>query len=268
MKRVLSVQDLSCLGKCSLSVALPVLSAMGCACTVLPTAVLSTHTAFPAPHYRSLTEDMLPAARHWKSVGAAFDGISVGYLADPRQTEAVEQILDLFDTRAVIDPVMGDHGRLYQGITHSHVEAMQDLSCLASALLHNVTEAGLLAGLPYQQTTDGQYLRQLLERLCRRQTQAVIITGLTPSAEKTGFVGIQAEEGMFSYQTNRIPKNQHGTGDLFSAVFSGAYLLGKAPQDAAALAAAFVERVLESAPEATPFGVQFEPHLPWLWSQI
>lgn len=268
MKHILTIQDLSCVGKCSLTVAQPVLSAMGIACSVLPTAVLSTHTAFPQTYIRSLTEDMEPICRHWQQAGVQFDAVLVGYLSDPEQAEAVAQILEAFPCPMILDPVMGDHGRLYQGITHSHVEAMQDLSCLASVLLPNVTEAGLLAGLPYQQTTDGQYLRQLLERLCRRQTQAVIITGLTPSAEKTGFVGIQAEDGMFSYQTNRIPKNQHGTGDLFSAVFSGAYLLGKAPQDAAALAAAFVERVLESAPEATPFGVQFEPHLPWLWSQI
>ena len=147
MKRILSIQDLSCVGRCSLTVAQPVLSAMGCACTVLPTAVLSTHTAFPAPLCRSLTEDMVSIARHWKSVGAGFDLIGVGYLADPQQAEAVEQILSLFDAPAVIDPVMGDHGKLYTRLTQAHVQAMtrlcRDLKVSVITALSVATTASL-----------------------------------------------------------------------------------------------------------------------------
>lgn len=268
MKHVLSVQDLSCLGKCSLSVALPVLSAMGCACTVLPTAVLSTHTAFPAPHCRSLTEDMLPAARHWKSVGAAFDAISVGYLADPGQAEAVEQILRLFGAATVIDPVMGDHGRLYSRLTQDHVQALAALCRRGDYLLPNVTEAALLTGLPYREQPDEGYLRELTAGMLEFGAKAVVITGFLWDAETTGFAGAHRETGAFSYRAARIPKRLHGTGDLFSAVFTGSLVRGNCVYDAACLAARFVERVAAATEEESPFGVAFEPQLPWLWEQI
>ncbi len=268
MKHILTIQDLSCVGKCSLTVAQPVLSAMGIACAVLPTAVLSTHTAFPNPHCRSLTGDIVPICRHWQESGVAFDAILLGYLSDPEQAEAVLEVLQAFPCPVILDPAMGDNGRLYSGITPDHVEAMRDLSTLAEVLLPNVTEASHLSGLPYQEQTDGHYLRQMLESLCRRNTKSVIITGVSPAPEFTGFAGIQAEEGMFSYQAQRRPKSLHGTGDLFSAVFTGAYVRGMAPYEAAELAAQFVERVIDATPQATPFGAAFETQLPWLWTQL
>ena len=147
MMRVLSVQDLSCLGKCSLTVALPVLSAMGCAATALPTTLLSTHTAFPNPHRRSLTEDLMPICEHWKSIGAQFDTVATGYLADPQQVEAVGYVLSAFeDALHIVDPVMGDHGRLYSSITEEHVQAMAALCRRADVILPNVTEAAMLTG--------------------------------------------------------------------------------------------------------------------------
>ena len=268
MKHVLSVQDLSCLGKCSLTVALPVLSAMGCACTVLPTAVLSTHTAFPAPHCRSLTEDMLPAARHWKSVGASFDAISVGYLADPRQAEAVEQILSEFDAATVIDPVMGDHGKLYSRLTPEHVQAMAALCRRGDYLLPNVTEAALLTGLPYREQPDEGYLRELTAGMLEFGAKAVVITGFLWDSETTGFAGVHRQTGEFSYRAHRIPKSFQGTGDLFSAVFTGSLARGNSVYGSACLAAGFVERVAAGTEESSPFGVEFEPQLPWLWDQL
>jgi pyridoxine kinase len=269
MKKVLTVQDLSCVGKCSLTVALPILSAMGLSCSVLPTAVLSTHTAFPSPHIRSLTGDIGPICEHLQSVGAEFDGILVGYLSDPEQAEAVLELISTFDCPVILDPAMGDHGKLYSGITREHVDAMKDLATLAQVLLPNVTEAALLAGLPYPEQTDGHYLRMMLERLCMgRKTDTVIITGTESSRERTGFVGIQKQEGMFSYRAERRDKRLHGTGDMFSAVFTGAYLLGKDPMEAGELAARFVEQVLDATEEATPFGGSFEKCLPWPWEQL
>lgn len=268
MKHVLTIQDLSCVGRCSLTVALPVLSTMGIACSVLPTAVLSTHTAFPNPHCRSLTEDIGPICRHWQAQNVQFDAILVGYLSDPEQAEAVLEVLSAFPCPVILDPAMGDHGKLYSGITQDHVDAMKDLSTLATVLLPNVTEASRLTDLPYQEQTDGHYLRQMLEMLCRRNTQSVVITGIAPDAEHTGFVGLQAQEGMFSYRAQRKPKSLHGTGDLFSAVFTGAYVLGKEPWEAAELAAGFVEQVIDATPQATPFGAEFERQLPWLWSKL
>lgn len=268
MKRVLSIQDLSCLGKCSLTVALPVLSAMGCACSVLPTAVLSTHTAFPNPHCRSLTEDIFPMAQHWKSVGADFDAITVGYLADPEQAEQVKQVLDLFGDTVILDPVMGDHGKLYSRLTLDHVEAMAGLCRRASFLLPNVTEAALLTGLPYRERADEGYLRELADGLHDFGVKGAIITGFLWDDEHTGFYGYDRREGNFSYRAKRIPKSLHGTGDLFAATFAGGLMAGKQACDAATLAAKFVERVVAATPEASPFGAEFESQLPWLVQQI
>lgn len=268
MKRILTVQDLSCAGRCSLTVALPILSAMGINCSVLPTAVLSTHTGFPTPHIRSLTEDIVPVCDHLVQVGAEFDGILVGYLSDARQAEAVLEVMSAFDCPVILDPAMGDHGKLYSGITDEHVSAMGDLASMAEVVLPNVTEACMLTGLPYQAQTDGHRLRMMLEGLCRKKTKTVVITGIAPSDRETGFVGLQSGEGMFSYRADRKDVTLHGTGDMFSAVFAGAYLLGRDPMEAGQLAAGFVERVLENTPKATPFGGEFETQLPWLWQQL
>ena len=267
MKRVLSVQDLSCLGKCSLTVALPVLSAMGCACSVLPTAVLSTHTAFPDPTCRSLTQDILPTAEHWKSIGAAFDAISVGYLADPEQAEKVVQVLELFGDTVILDPVMGDHGKLYSRQTPDHVTAMRTLCRKAKYVLPNVTEAALLTGLPYREQVDAVYLRELAAGLMDFGVEGAVITGFLWDDAHTGFFGTDLQ-GSFSYKASRIPKHFHGTGDLFAAVFTGGLLAGKGMEDAATLAARFVEKVISATAESSPFGIAFEPQLPWLWEQI
>ncbi|MBE7002300.1 MAG: pyridoxamine kinase [Ruminococcaceae bacterium] len=268
MKRILVVQDLSCVGRCSLTVAQPILSAMGLNCAVLPTAVFSTHTGFPNPHICSLTDEIAPILEHWKEVGVTFDGILVGYLSDVQQAEAVMEVMSEFDCPVILDPAMGDNGKLYQGITKQHVSAMADLCSLAEVVLPNVTEAAMLTGVPYQEQTDGHYLRALLERLCKRKTKTVLVTGTASAGNKTGFAGVQAEEGMFSYSTERRPQSLHGTGDMFSAVFAGAYLLGRDPMEAGQLAAEFVERVLDNTAQTTPFGGEFETQLPWLWKQL
>lgn len=268
MKRVLSIQDLSCMGKCSLTVALPVLSAMGHCCSVLPTAVLSTHTAFPDPHIRDLTQDLLPIARHWESVGGAFDTIMVGYLADPRQAQIAEQVLSVFPSTVVLDPAMGDHGKLYTGQTPEHVQAMGNLCRKADYLLPNVTEAALLTGLPYREEADSSYLRELAQGLLEFGVKAAVITGFTRRDGQTGFFGMHRGGAEFSYRCPRIGKHFHGTGDLFAAVFTGALVSGKDVPQSAALAARFVERVIAATEESTPYGIAFEPELPWLWNNL
>ena len=268
MMRVLSVQDLSCLGKCSLTVALPVLSAMGCAATALPTTLLSTHTAFPAPYRKSLTRDLEQICCHWKEIGADFETVSTGYLADSMQVEAVGRVLDAFaNALRIVDPVMGDHGRLYSSITPEHVAAMEKLCARADVILPNVTEAALLAGIPYQETADPNYYRALLTGLERFGAKAVILTGVSLEAGQLGCFG-KDEEGEFLCQRPKICRQCHGTGDLFAAVVAGAMTRGKSAREAAALAAEFTRLVVENTPEATPFGVEFEKCLPFLWQHI
>ena len=268
MKRVLSVQDLSCLGKCSLTVAMPTLSVMGCECAVLPTTLLSTHTAFRAPHIRSLTGDMDPIVRHWQTTGVQFHAISVGYLADPKQTAAVERVLDSFSAPTVIDPVMGDHGKLYSAITEEHVAAMAHLCRRGTVLLPNVTEAAFLTGLPYREAGEVTYYRELLTAMQGFGADAVIITGITHAPGKTGIMGWSKENGFFCYEAEKLDRQCHGTGDLFAAVFTGAWVQGKTIPDAATLAARFVEQVIAATPESTPFGIRFEEKLPWLWEHM
>lgn len=267
MKRVLSIQDLSCLGKCSLTVAQPVVSAMGCSCTPLPTALLSSHTAFSNPYRRLLTEDMKEICQCWQYVGAKFDVISVGYLADPIQATAVEQVLDAFPGYTIVDPVMGDHGRLYGGITQAHVAAMKKLCRRTNVLLPNVTEAALLTDISYAAQADEAYYRTLIAKLRQFGAEAAIITGVTLQPGKTGFIGYDGEKE-FSYQADWIPRQSHGTGDLFAAVVTGAVAKGSALEKAAGLAARFVERVLLETKEVSPFGVEFESCLPWLWENM
>lgn len=267
MKKVLSIQDLSCMGKCSLTVALPILSAMGHSCSVLPTAVLSTHTGFPAPVVQPMTENLLPFAEHMVSVGGGFDCISTGYLSGPQQAEVVCAVLDKFDCLKVIDPAMGDHGRLYARMTDAQVEAMKHLCRRGDFLLPNLTEAAFLTGLPYREDGDGMYLIEMAEALCGFGARGVIITGISWDEGHTGWAGMQNGR-FFSYRAKRIMRTQHGTGDMFAAVTTGALVQGKPLHIAGALAAKFVEQSILATPESTPFGANFESQLPWLWEQL
>ena len=267
MASVLSIQDLSCMGKCSLTVALPILSAMGISTSVLPTAVLSTHTGFPAPVVQPMTENLTAFADHMASAGGSFDAVSTGYLSDPQQAEIVCQVLDKFGGLKVIDPAMGDHGKLYARMTPEHVEAMKSLCRRGDYLLPNLTEAAFLTGMPYREACDGSYLIEMAEALCGFGARGVIITGLNWDEGYTGWAGMLSGR-LFSYRARRIHRNQHGTGDMFTAVTTGALTLGKPLHIAGTLGAKFVEQVLKATPETTPFGANFETQLPWLWEQL
>lgn len=262
MKGILSIQDLSCVGRCSLTVALPVLSAMNIRCSVLPTAVLSTHTGFPNPYVRPLTDTLSPIAAHWHSQNISFDAICVGYLSDPEQAETILDIVTELSGTVILDPVLGDGGKAYARITEDHVSAMKRLCQRADVLLPNLTEAALLTGIPYEKACRDP--ESLLASLASLGPKTVVITG-TETEDTIGFVGTDGT--VFRYQAPRIPKKLHGTGDLFAAVFAGAYVSGKSCRDSATLAARFVERVVQHTDPVTPFGPEFETQLPWLWEQ-
>lgn len=265
MKSVLSVQDLSCVGRCSLTVALPVLSAMGCRCSVLPTAVLSTHTGFPNPEIIPLTEYIDLFGSHFRSVGVSFDAVTTGYMADSAQADAVCRLLAHYRKQGstiVVDPAMGDHGHLYSRLNDNHVDSMAKLCSQGDILLPNVTEAALLTGLPYRASVDNEYLLSLAEKLLNRfPAKAVVITGVTGKDGTIGFYGSNREGQVFSYYAPVIPRQCHGTGDLFSAVFTGSILRDGSVYDSGVLAADFVRRCVANTPEATPYGVEFETQL-------
>ena len=265
MKHILSIQDLSCVGRCSLTVALPTISAMGVRCSVLPTAVLSTHTAFPKPEVVSLTGKIEDFASHWAQNGITFDAVSVGYLSDPEQGEAIARLLDRFDAPVILDPVMGDHGKLYSRITPEHLAAVKKLCTGADVLLPNVTEAAFLTGLPYREYMDEAYLKELAENLLALGAKSVIITGTHYHAGQIGFFGADGS-GTFSYEAGLVDRKFHGTGDLFAAVLTGGLARGASLRESAKLAAEFVRRCVLSTEISTVHGVEFEKELGWLTS--
>ena len=271
MKTVLSIQDLSCVGRCSLTVALPVLSSMGIRCSALPTAVLSTHTGFPSPKVVSMTEHIAAFAEHWKGLDVGFDGVLCGYLSDPAQAEAVLPLLEHCKSQGsliIVDPAMGDHGKLYSGLDEDHVAAMAELCMCADILLPNVTEAALLSELPYREQTDGAYLRSLTAALLKYyHTQAVVITGVSSRPEILGFCGADREEGTFVYQTPAVERQLHGSGDLFSAVFTGSLLQGSSVYASGVRAADFVRLCVAETLCVSPHGIDFEMQLPKLWQR-
>lgn len=265
MKTVLSIQDLSCAGRCSLTVALPVLSAMGCRCSILPTAVLSTHTGFPQPHVISLTEDIDKIFSHFSRLDLHFDAVTTGYLSDPAQISQVLPVLQHFKARGsriIADPAMGDHGRLYSRLDEAHVRAMAEICRCADILLPNVTEAALLTGLPYRDPADAAYGHALAHALLEEfPAETALVTGIRSSQGNIGFAGCSRSGGTFAHETPAIPRQFHGTGDLFAAVFTGATLRGEDPLRAAMEAADFVRACVAGTAEVTPHGVEFEAQL-------
>lgn len=264
------MQDLSCLGKCSLTVILPVLSTMGVECAVLPTAVLSTHTGFPGPHVIDLTQQISPIIDHWSTLNVAFSGILTGYQANPAQAAMAQSLIDRFggeDCLTICDPAMADHGKLYSGLTPEMVGAMRTLCLKADLCLPNITEGALLAGLPYRPTADEGYCREVAQALHGKGLSSVLLTGMEQSPGKTGFFWSDGHN-TYAHSTDKLPRICHGTGDLFAAVVMGARMRGLDVPKSGALAAEFVKRCIAGTGEDSRYGVAFEPELKWLANQL
>ena len=266
MKRIVVMQDISCLGKCSLTVILPVISAMGVECAVLPTAVLSTHTAFPSPAVAGLSDFAGQAMTHWKTIGAEFDGILTGYLANPAQVALATRLMDEFagpDTKIIVDPAMGDHGKLYSGMVPEMIPAMASLCRRADLCLPNLTEGALMAGLPWEDRADPDYCRSVAEALLARGCKSVLLTGAEPEEGKLGFFHTDGNREICT-GADRVPRNCHGTGDLFAAVMAGGLVRGLTAQQSGSLAMELIRRAILTTGEDSRWGVAFEPHLGWL----
>ena len=268
MKRIVTMQDISCLGKCSLTVIHPAVSAMGVECAVLPTALLSTHTAFPGPAVTDLSGCIPAVLDHWASIGAAFDGILTGYLANARQAELALELIGRFGDGALViqDPAMADHGRLYSGLGTEMVEAHRRICAKADLVLPNLTEGCLLAGIPYEDRTDLAFCRQIAAALLKTSAKAVVLTGYSPSPDTVGFYYSDGTTE-FAHAGPRHPRACHGTGDLFAAVLTGGLMRGLTVPEAGVLAAEFIHRAIAKTGENSRFGVAFEGELGWLAGQ-
>ena len=277
LPRVAAVHDLSCFGRCSLTIVLPTLAAMGVQCCPLPTACLSTHTGgFQGNTFLDLTDQMEAIAAHWESLELRFDGIYTGFMGSRRQMELTEAFLRAFrrpGCLAVVDPVMGDHGRPYRTYPPEMCRAMASLAELADVVTPNRTEAALLLGVPYEELGLGTEAdcRRWAEALSLEGKRSVVLTGVSLAPGTVGAACRDRETGRTSFVSAPLVQGQfHGTGDLFSSVLTGALVRGMGLAEAARLAADFTSQcVRRTWEEGTPRreGVDFEPLL-WRLGQI
>lgn len=265
-QKILTIQDISCVGQCSLTVALPILSACGMETCILPSAVLSTHTAgFSGFTVRDLTDDIHGIRAHWEKEGIRFNAIYTGYLGSTKQIDDVQEIFDTMLTEngaKIVDPAMADNGKLYPAFDMDYVEAMKGLCFGADILLPNITEACFLTDMPYQETYDRAYIEDLLAKMTAAGAKTVVLTGVSYEEGKTGVVVY--ENGSYSYYEHRkIAKGCHGTGDVYASAFVGAYLNGKTAYEAARIAADYTVKCIENTQDdpAHWYGVKFETAL-------
>ena len=262
--KILTIQDISCVGQCSLTVALPIISACGIETCVLPSAVLSTHTAgFSGYTFRDLTEDMPAIKDHWVKEGIRFDAIYTGYLGSTKQ---IDYVADIFDSVGadncvkIVDPAMADNGNLYPGFDAAFVEAMKKLCGKADFVIPNITEACFLTGVEYKTQYDRAYIDLILEKLAALGCRNVIFTGISYEEGQTGVVVY--ENGNYAYyQHEKLTNSCHGTGDIYASAFVGALVRGKTAYDAARIAADYtVECIKETARlDNHWYGAAFEP---------
>ena len=268
--RVAAIHDMSGFGRCSLTVAIPILSAMGVQCCPLPTAFLSTHTGgFEGFTFLDMTDEMPKVAAHWKSLGLDFQAIYSGFLGSERQIGIVEDFIRDFrreDTVVVVDPVMGDHGDVYQTYTPGMCAGTARLAEQVDVITPTLTEAALLLGGPYHDLPAGEAgCREIVERLSLDGRRSVVLTGASGAPDLTGAMCLDARTGhVEAVQTRRVPQEFHGTGDVFASVLTGALVRGKSLTDAAREAVEFVRACAErTAQVQLPMreGVDFEPLL-------
>ncbi len=266
-KKILTIQDISCVGQCSLTVALPILSACGIETCILPSAVLSTHTAgFSGYTFRDLTEDMPAIKNHWVKENIQFAAVYTGYLGSTKQ---IDYVVDIYNDTAkenggllIVDPAMADNGKLYPGFDEAFVEAMKELCGKADYVVPNLTEACFLTGMEYKTSYDRAYIDEILEKLSILGCKNVIFTGVSFKEGKTGIVVY--ENGQYSYyEHDFLPNSCHGTGDIYASAFVGALVRGKSAYEAAKIAADYTVECIKATAEVENhwYGAAFEPVL-------
>ncbi len=265
-KRILTIQDISCVGQCSLTVALPILSACGLETAILPSAVLSTHTAgFKGFTFRDLADDMPSILNHWVSENITFDAIYTGYLGSVSQ---VDYVLDIVSKtlkkggKFYVDPAMADNGKLYSIFDDEYVKAMAKLCSNADYIIPNITEACFLTGVEYKEVYDKAYVDNLIDKLQKIGCKNVILTGVSYEDGKTGVVA--NENGKYYYyEHEKLPNSCHGTGDIYSSAFVGAYENGKSVNEAIKIAADYTVDAIRLTKEDKDhwYGAKFEPAL-------
>lgn len=263
-KKILTVQDLSCVGQCSLTVALPILSAFGLETGVLPTAILSEHTMFKNFTFLDLAQNMEDTLESWKKDGHRFAAFYTGYLGKKEHFGIVERAIgELSEAGApvIIDPAFGDNGRLYPLFDEEYVNGMREYVSHADVILPNITEACFLAGMPYADRLDRAGVCALLSALAKGGKYHIVLTGVEEEG-KIGFAHYDPATGKTEFYLRPLLDGRfHGTGDIFASVFTGAYLAGKDMFSSAKAAAEFVALAISVNDRTHTYGVQFEKQL-------
>jgi len=269
--RIAAIHDLSGVGKCSLTVALPVISASGVECACLPTALLSTHTGgFQNFTFKDLSDELLPIAQHWIAEGLSFDGIYSGYLASAKQAQLLEAVISLLaseKTKIIIDPVMADNGEYYSNLGPDMCAAFRRLCGSAHIITPNITEAALLTGLEYREGPhEKAYIQSLTDALSKLCSGIVVVTGVRPDSSSIGVYAINTATGEDCFSCAPASEGVFcGTGDIFASAFAALTLRGASLKEAVETATALVsESIGRTVVRATPRrnGVDFENALP------
>ncbi len=271
MKRVLSIQDISCLGKCSQTVALPLISAMGVETVMLPTALLSTHTMFKNFTVLDLSDQIVPITDHWKSEGIRFDAIYTGYLGTEEEIDVVMKLIEDFrtpETVVFVDPAMGDNGKLYPAFNEAYAKKNAYLCGIADVIVLNITEAAFMTGMEYKEKYDEAYVKELIQKLTKLGAKISVLTGVSLKEGQTGVMGYDAKkDSWFSYQNEKIARSYHGTGDIFSSVSIGGLMNDLSLKEAFRIAADFTAETIRETMADTKepwYGVNFETMIPEL----
>lgn len=270
MKRIITVQDISCVGRCSLTVALPIISAAGVETGVVPTAVLSTHTAFPKFTFCDLTDEIEGISKTFEELNLGFDAIYTGYLGSFRQLSLVSELIDRHRNEScavIVDPAMADNGKLYKGFTPEFASAMADLCSKADMIIPNLTEASFMLGIPYTEEYDEEYIRRVLKMLTDRGARCAALSGISFDPSLIGYYAYDSrEDRYFSYFNEKLPVAYHGTGDIFASSVVGALMRGHSEEGALNVAVDYTLeciRLTMQDPDRRDYGVNFEQALPY-----
>lgn len=270
MKRIVTIQDISCLGKCSLTVALPIISATGVEAAIIPTAVLSTHTMFKNFTCKDLDDQIIPIAEHWKNENITFDAFYTGYLASAKQIEKVINLIESLKRGrdlVIVDPAMADNGKLYPAFDENFPKEMAKLCAKADIILPNITEACYMTDTPYKAEYDEAFAKDIMKKLAAQGAKKVVLTG----AESGGKYGVMLydseKDEFFNYYQDKIDAAFHGTGDIFSSTFTGSLIRGKTTEESIAIAADYTAeciKITKNSEKPNWYGVDFETAIPYL----
>lgn len=267
-KNIIAVHDISCVGRCSLTVALPIISAYGIECRLLPTALLSTHTGgFTGFTSLDLTEEMRKIIKAWQPLDLHMDGIYSGFMASAEQIDVLKELIDLYkhsDNLSIIDPVMADHGELYGVFDMNFVEKMGELLPYADVLLPNITEACFLTNTPYQEGVQSEaFVQMLIEELQARGAKNIVLTGVMLDDKHIGAAAARSTGQIDYVLAEKLPGAYHGTGDIFGSVLAAELTSGKTLTAATREAVDFVVKSIKNTPKSADkrYGVEFEQTL-------